>query len=89
MTSVVPESDHRPREIILIAQGTQARRTKHEISTVDCWLDSKPPGRQYPNEMPARKNQHITHNCPDPANDSIRPGTDLLWRLPSRATVPK
>ena len=87
VASVVPESDHRPGEIVFVAQGTEARRAQHEISAVCCRFEPEPARRQYPHEMPACENQYVFRNRTQSANDAVRTDADLLRGFASGAAV--
>jgi hypothetical protein len=51
---VVPEADRRLREVILVAERTQARRTEHETLAVDRF-DFDPACGEYPQKMSTGK----------------------------------
>src|SRR5580765_4949525 len=87
VTRVVPESNHRPGDLVFITQGADAGRTQHEISAVGCGLDPQPPGRQDTDEMPAGEKQDVSLNRTHAIDNPVGAGTDLLRRLASGAAV--
>src|SRR5208282_2480355 len=50
-------------------------------------VETEPAGREYPQEMPARKNQHVAFDRAHPAHDAIGPRADLARRLSSGTAV--
>src|SRR5215510_9536498 len=87
MMCVIPQSDHRPGQLVFIAHRTQACRTKHEPLGIYRHFKSNPARRQYPNEMPAGKKQHISRYRAQAVHYAIGPRGGLGWRFPSRSAV--
>ena len=58
VTSIVPQPNHRFGAVMFIAQGTQARRAQQEI-LAGPRFEPEPAGGEHPQEMPARKQQHV------------------------------
>ena len=89
MARIVPESNHRPGDLVFIAQGAEARCTQHEISAVGSGFDPQPPGRQDPNEMSTGEKQDVALYCAGPVYNSIGASADLPRRFSSGAAVAK
>src|SRR4029453_8761605 len=87
MMCVIPQSDHRPGELVFIAHRTQACGAKHEPLGVYCNFKPNPARRQYPNEMPAGEEYHISRNHAHAAYHAIGPRRGFSWRFPSRSAV--
>src|SRR5215470_10363476 len=87
MMCVVPQSDHWPGQLVLIAHGTQACCAKHEPFGIYCNFKPNPARRQYSNEMPAGKKQHISLHRAQATHDAIGPRCGLGWRFPSWSAV--
>src|SRR5215831_12866070 len=87
MMCVIPQSDHRPGQLVLIAHRTEACCAEHEPFGVDSHFKPNPARRQYPNEMPAREKYHIPWQRAHAAYYAIGPRGGLGGRFPARATV--
>src|SRR6266850_6365750 len=88
MTSVVPQPNYWLRQVVFIAQRTQARRAEQEVST-ECGIEPQPARGEYSQEMPAGEKQHVTFDRAGAFQHTICPRTDLVRRLPSGAAIPK
>src|SRR5262249_55169695 len=87
VTGLVPQSNHRVRRVVLVAERAQARGAQHEESAVNARLDAEPPGRQYADEMTAREQQHVSPNGAYALHHPVRPRADLPGRLASAAAA--
>src|SRR5258706_14536652 len=86
MTSIVPQANHRLGKVVLVPERAQARRAQQEESA-GARFETEPTRGEHPQEMPARKQQHVRLEAAHLAHHAIGPGTDLLWRLSARAAV--
>src|SRR5208282_5027015 len=86
MTAIVPQPDRRLGQFVLIAQRAEARSAQQEVPAARR-VETEPAGREYPQEMPARKNQHVAFDRAHPAHDAIGPRADLARRLSSGTAV--
>src|SRR5271169_1935890 len=86
MTVIVPQPDCGLGQFMLIAQRAEARSAQQEVPATRR-VETEPAGREYPQEMPARKNQYVAFDRAHPAHDAIGPRADLAWRLSSGAAV--
>src|SRR5262245_15803426 len=59
VTGIVPQPDHRLREVVLVTEGTQARGAQQEESA-GSWVQTEPAGGEHSQEVPARKEQHVS-----------------------------
>ena len=76
---VVPQSDHWPGQLVLIADGTQACCAKHEPLCIGRHFKPNPAGREYPNEMSAGKKQDLARYRAHAVHHAISPGRGLGW----------
>src|SRR5262245_10484281 len=86
VTSVVPQSNHRLGTVVLIAEGTQARRAQQEESARSR-LETEPAGGEHAQEVAARKEQHVSLDGADTAHHALRPDADLVRRFPTGTAV--
>src|SRR5271163_854890 len=86
MTAIVPKADCGLGQFVLIAQRAKARSAQQEVPATRR-VETEPAGGEHPQEMPARKNQHVASDRAHPAHDTVGPRPDLARRLSSGATV--
>src|SRR5271166_3636794 len=86
MTAIVPKLDCGLGQFMLIAQRAEARSAQQEVPATSR-VEAEPAGREHPQEMPARKNQHVAFDRAHPAHDAIGPRAYLARRLSSGAAV--
>jgi hypothetical protein len=81
MMEVIPKSDYRLRQIVLVAKRAQARSAQQETSA---GLGFKPqPSRgQYPQNVPARKDHHVALDLAHAVNHPIGPHSNLVGDSP-------
>src|SRR5215510_8096536 len=87
MIGLIPEADDWTGQLVFIPHGTQAGRAQHEPPGVGRHVKLNPARRQYPNEMPAGKQQHVPLHGTQATHDTIGPRRGLGWRFPSWAAV--
>src|SRR5208282_869265 len=86
MTAIVPKLDCGLGQFMLIAQRAEARSAQQEVPATSR-VEAEPAGREHPQEMPARKNQHVAFDRAHSAHDAVGPRADLARRLSSGAAV--
>ena len=86
MARFVPLPDCRLDQIVFIAQRAEARGAQQEVSARRR-VETEPAGGEHPQEMAARKKQHVAVDGAHPAQDAIGAGADLVRRLASRTAV--
>src|SRR5580704_640120 len=86
MARLVPQSDGRLGSIVFIAQRAEAGGAEEKISP-SRRLEIEPAGAQHPQEMPARKHEHITLDAAQASDDAVGARSDLVRRLASRTAV--
>src|SRR5271156_6815022 len=88
MTAIVPKLDCGLGQFMLIAQRAEARRAQQEVPATSR-VEAEPAGREHPQEMPARKNQHVAFDRAHSAHDAVGPRSDPGRRLSSGAAGPE
>src|SRR3989441_12963211 len=88
MTSVVPQPDYWLRQVVFVAQRTQARCAQQEVST-DHGIEPEPTRGEDSQEMPARKKQHMTPDRAHAFDRAVGPRGHLVGRFPSGAASAK
>src|SRR6266576_2081153 len=88
MASVVPQPDYWLRNVVFIAQRTQARCAKHEASTDD-GIEPEPTSGEYPQEVTARKKQHVAFDSAHAFHNPVCTHGNVVRRFPSRAAITK
>src|SRR5271169_973314 len=86
MTAIVPKVDCGLGRFVLVAQCAQARSAQQEVPAARR-VETEPAGGEHPQEMPARKNQHVAFDRAHPAHDAVGPRAYLARRLSSGAAV--
>src|SRR6516162_3473602 len=86
MTVIVPKLDRRLGQFVLVTQRAQARSAQQEVPPT-CRVETEPTSGEHPQEMPARKNQHIAFDCAHSAHNAVGPRADLARGLSSWAAV--
>jgi hypothetical protein len=86
MARFVPQLDCRRGQVVFIAQRAQARGAQQEVPAARR-VETEPAGGEHPQEMPARKNQHVAFDRAHPAHDAVGPRAYLARRLSSGAAV--
>ena len=84
MPSVVPQPDDWLREVVFVAQRTQARGTQQEVSA-ECGIEPEPARGEYSQEMPAGEKQHITLDRAHACDRAVCPHRDLTDSVARRA----
>src|SRR5215813_11946891 len=87
MMCVIPQLDYRPGQLFLVADRTQACSAQHETLGIGRYFKPNPARRQYSNEMPAGKKQHISRHRAQAAYHAIGPRRGLGRRFPCWAAV--
>src|SRR5262245_30887099 len=88
MPSVVPQPDDRLRQVVFVAQRTQARGAQQEVST-ERDIESEPTSSEYAQEMPAGEQQHVTFDRAHAFDRAIRSCADLGRRFAFGAAIAK
>src|SRR5271169_1393213 len=86
MTAIVPKVDCGLGQFVLVAQCAQARSAQQEVPATRR-VETEPADGEHPQEMPARKNQHVTFDRTHPAHDAVGPRANLARRLSSGTAV--
>src|SRR6516164_1398629 len=86
MTVIVPKSDRRLGQFVLVPQSAEARSAQQEVPATRR-VETEPASGEYPQEMPARKNQHVAFDCAHSAHNAVGPRANLARRLSSWAAV--
>src|SRR5271166_4650434 len=86
MTVIVPKPDRRLGQFVLVAQRAQARSAQQKVPS-SRRVETEPTSGEHPQEMPARKNQHVAFDCAHSAHDAIGPRANLARGLSSWAAV--
>jgi len=68
----VPQPDYRLGLVVFIAERAKARSAQQEVPATRC-IETEPAGGEHPQEMPTRKNQHVTFDRAQPAHDAVGP----------------
>src|SRR6266576_4985976 len=89
MAILIPQSDYRLGQVMLITERTQAGRAQKKMSSGSPRFESEPAGGEHSNKMPAGKNQRVSPDLAHPAHHAIRPRADLSRRLSPGTTVTK
>ena len=76
-------ADRRLGLVVLIAQRAQARSAQQQVSAARR-VEAEPAGGEHPQEMPARKNQHVAFNGSDSAHYAVGARADLVGQFSSR-----
>src|SRR5713226_5459514 len=88
MASVVPQPDYWLRDVVFVAQRTQARGAEQEVST-ERGIEPEPASGEYSQEMAAGKNQHVTFDRAHAFHRAVCPRANLVRRFSSRAAITK
>ena len=86
MARIVPEPDRGLRQVVFIADRTQARRAQHQVPA-GRGFEAQPASRQDPQKMPAREDQHILRDSAHTGYYAIRAGGHLARRFATRAAI--
>src|SRR6516164_1675544 len=86
MTAIVPKVDCGLGQFVLVAQCAQARSAQQEVPATRR-VETEPTSGEHPQEMPARKNQHVAFDRTHPAHDAVGPRANLARRLSSGTAV--
>src|SRR5437870_9673353 len=88
MASVVPQPDYWLRQVVFVAQRTQARCAQQEVST-ERGIEPEPTSGEYSQEMRAGKNQHVAFDSAHPFHNSVCAHSNFVRRFPTRAAIAK
>src|SRR5512134_567879 len=89
MTGLIPQSNHRSGDVVLVPKSAQARRAQHKEPAVDRRLEPKPTRREYAHEVPARENQDVARHLTQPLHNAVGTHVDLLRRFSAGTPVAK
>src|SRR5262245_24479174 len=71
---------------MLVPHSTETGSAENEHSTRPR-LETEPARGEHSKKVPAREEERVSLDCPDPKHDSVGPSSDLVGRLSFRATV--
>src|SRR5215467_3475246 len=83
---IVPELDHGPRSVVLVAEGAQARCLEIEIARA-AGLQPEPARPEHAEDVAAREDQHVAVDGAHLRHHAVGPGPDLRGRLAVGAAV--
>ena len=89
MTRLIPQNNRRPGKASFVTERTEARRAQFEGPAVDRRLEPDPAGGQHPDEMTARKKQHVVLHRAHAAHHAVRARRHLRRRFAAGAAVPE
>src|SRR6516162_7515468 len=88
MTVIVPKLDRRLGQFVLVTQRAQARSAQQKVPP-SRRVETEPTSGEHPQEMPARKNQHIAFDCAHSAHNAVGPRADRPGAPPPGAPAEK
>src|SRR5262249_32440569 len=88
MAIVVPKTDCWLRQVVFVAQRTQARRTKQKVSP-GRRFQSEPASGKHAQDMSAGKKQYVPLHRARAFDRAVCPRPDLVRRFPSGASITK
>src|SRR5262245_37589508 len=86
VAGIVPQLDHRPRSVVLVAERAQARRLEIEIAR-GVGLQPEPARPEHAQNVAAREDQHVSVDGAHLLYHPVGPGPDLRGRLAVGAAV--
>src|ERR1700730_9199187 len=88
MMRIVPQSDDRFGEVVLVAENAEGCGAEHEITPARRF-EAEPARGEHPQNMGARKHQDVALNGAYTIDNTVGPRAHLVRRLPSGAAVPE
>src|SRR3984893_2112037 len=88
MVGVVPQSNCRLAEVVLVAEHAQARGSEKKIAPAS-GFEAEPARGEHAQNMRAGEHQDVTLDRAYPVDDAVGPRAHLVRRLPSGAAVPE
>src|ERR1700730_13757279 len=85
---IVPQSDDRLGEVVLVAKHAEGCGAEHEITPARRF-EAEPARGEHPQNMGARKHQDVALNGAYTMDYTVGPRAHLVRRLPSGAAVPE
>src|SRR5215813_3298774 len=86
VAGIVPQLDHRPRSVVLVAERAQARRLEIEIAG-GAGLQPEPARPEHAEDVAAREDQHVSIDGTHLRHHSVGAGPDLRGGLAAGAAV--
>src|SRR5215470_12612911 len=86
VAGIVPQLNHRPRSVVLVAERAQARGLEIEIAG-GAGLQPEPARTEHAQDVAAREDQHVSVDGAHLRHYSVGAGPDLRGGLAARATV--
>src|ERR1700730_5407973 len=86
MVGVVPQSNCRLAEVVLVAEHAQARGSEKKIAPAS-GFEAEPARGEHAQNMRAGEHQDVTPDRADPVDDAVGPCSSLVRSLPTGAAV--